>query len=60
MSDRNTFYMFYGARENDKALCEKAVKSGADVNFPFNGRKGTKGNQIGKVEYSYHSFQLSC
>ncbi len=43
MINRNTFYLFFGAREGDMNMCSRAVDQGADINFPFDGRKGTKG-----------------
>ncbi len=63
MCDRRTYYMFYAGKMNDLKLCKQAIQSGADVNFPFSGRKGAKGNQTGRVEYSYsyHShFNCRC
>ncbi|CAM9164858.1 unnamed protein product [Scytosiphon promiscuus] len=43
MTDRKLFDLFYGARENDLAMCERAYETGADINFAFDGRRATKG-----------------
>lgn len=43
MTDRKIFDLFYGARENDLAMCERAYETGADINFAFDGRRATKG-----------------
>ncbi len=53
MTDRKLFYLFYGAREGKEDIMKQAVDAGADINFPFNGRKGTRGKltpRIGRVE----------
>ncbi|CAM9971155.1 unnamed protein product, partial [Hapterophycus canaliculatus] len=43
MTDRRIFDLFYGAREDDLAMCERAYEAGAEINFAFDGRRATKG-----------------
>ncbi len=52
MVNRSAFYLFFGAKEGDMNMCNQAVADGADINFPFDGRKGTKGKTPQKEKKS--------